>query len=128
VCGIGDGSGHINWAVQLLHFGAGSDVVQFNMSTSGGTGQTVVTQGITFVANTWYAVAAVYSGGTNGKMYAFINGVAGAGPTIVVGTPLAPYATFNFGGVPAFAVNAANTQVDELRITKGVARYISSYT
>jgi concanavalin A-like lectin/glucanase superfamily protein len=127
VCGVADTSGDINWAVEMFRFGAGSDFVRFYLNTTGGN-YTVVTTGTTFVANTWYSVAAVYTGGTAGSMYVFLNGVPGAGPTIVTGAPKAPYSQFNFGGIVSFAFNAANTEVDEFRLTKGVARYTSAYT
>ena len=75
-----------------------------------------ITSSTTIIANTWYHIAAVRSG-TTGTLY--INGVSVGSGTIGVPTNT----NFSIGRAGSNNGNYFNGFIDDLRITKGVARY-----
>jgi hypothetical protein len=93
----------------------------FGTHDAGGFSVTTTT---TFNTNTWYHVAVTRNSGT---MYMFVNGVSTAFSTS--GTP-SGYSLSQNG----FTIGAMSTPfywtgyIDDLRITKGVARYTSNFT
>lgn len=74
--------------------------------------------------NTWTHVAVTRSGST---IRLFINGVLDATGTLV-GTPADNTELLYVGRDPSATVRDFNGYIDELRITKGVARYTSNFT
>lgn len=77
----------------------------------------------TFATGTWYHIAVCRS---NGVIYFFVNGVR----QTTQGSGAASYSfpittTYNVG---FYGVEPLNGYLDDLRITKGVARYISNFT
>lgn len=92
-------------------------------TTTGGSGATRIS-GTAPSANTWAHVAWVRSGTTS---YLFLNGTSLGTATSV------PYPSGNMQvGIGATSVasgvNCLNGYIDDLRITKGVARYTSNFT
>ena len=100
------------------------------MAGSGGGGLKSVTgkSSNTFTANTWNHVAAVKNV-ADGKYYIYLNGIRDAGTFIAVsGNILEPFTSdplISVGGFgPGWSFGARfNGYIDDLRITKGVARY-----
>src|SRR6185437_4647016 len=79
--------------------------------------------GAALSANTWYHVAFVRSGNT---ITAYVNGVQYGSPVTDSST-----ATFNnqvFIGSYADSYGKFQGYIDELRVTKGVARYLANFT
>jgi hypothetical protein len=125
--GFYDGTKDNGWYFDILSTG----VLRFYMSAIGLTTE-IVTSGATLIAlNTWTHVAAVRSGSTltlyiNGTSRGSITSVinenwSGANAQLKVGT-----AQTN-AGLGAVA-NSFNGYIDDLRITKGVARYTANFT
>lgn len=75
-------------------------------------------------ANTWYAVACVRSAG---NIYFFADGVQQGSAVANTENITGSTATLKVGSLNG-TVSSLNGQIDELRITKGVARYTSNYT
>ena len=72
--------------------------------------------------NVWNHIAVSRSGST---IYAFVNGTlvySGANTTNYIAGPL------SIASIPTSAGNTVSGYVDDLRITKGVARYTSNFT
>jgi len=87
------------------------------------TGGFSVTTTTTFNTNTWYHVAVTRNSGT---MYLFINGVSTAFTTS--GTPSGHSLGQNGLSIGAMTTPSYWTgYIDELRITKGIARYTASF-
>ena len=104
------------WALQLSN-----GTMRFNASGDGPdiTGTTV------FSTNTWYHVAV---SGEIGSIKLFINGTQ-EGSTYTGATSLNSTAITTVGGLWAGALfNTLFGYIDELRITKGVARYTTNFT
>jgi hypothetical protein len=77
-----------------------------------------------FATNTWYHIA-VSSDGTNGKM--FINGVQQGAAFATAGSTQNTGNTFQIGQTSNNG-NYLNGYLDDIRITKGVARYTANFT
>lgn len=101
------------WLLEIF-----SNKMQVRSTASGGYRASTTS----FVANTWYHVAFVRQAGTS-KLY--INGVAEA--TWTDSTNYATNGTMWLGALYNNTFNFAG-YVDELRVTKGVARYTSNFT
>jgi len=102
-------------------FAYGSNTLRFGTHATGGF---TVTIPWTPTTGVWYHVAAVRSSGT---MYLFIDGILGA--STVTGTP----SGYSLGqnGVSIGGMSTPyylNGYLDDLRITKGFARYTASFT
>jgi hypothetical protein len=115
--------------------GAKTDVLALDMNSGGvlglyatplGGGVWSITSGATvgtLVAGAWYHVAIVRSGSTwNG----YLNGVRGSGFPITNSSALASFDGFNIGqnGVSGAYLNG---YIDDLRITRGFARYTANF-
>jgi hypothetical protein len=101
----------------------GFDIFTASSKVNWGTSATVYTSSTTTLVNgVWYHLAAV-RGGTTMRLY--ING-------ILEGTPFTVTSSQNFTNSSlriGFGANGYfNGYIDDLRITKGVARYISNFT
>jgi hypothetical protein len=111
---IGAG-GNIGWVL----YGASGDHLALDVTTDGSTRTSVVSTSASFAsAGVWYYVAADYDGV---KYRGYINGVQSSSFAI-------PKTVFNSSAVLSIGSDAANGNrfhgyIDELRITKGVARY-----
>ena len=102
------------WLIQVL-----TDKLVCNLSGDGAdlTGTT------SLAANTWYHFA-VSRSGTDARL--FINGTIEASATD--STNITSTATLNVAGFPGFAANCFHGYLDDIRITKGVARYTANFT
>jgi len=92
------------------------------ISTSSGAWVSTTTSG-SYLPNNWYHVAAVRNGST---FTLYVNGNS-------VLTQSTSSALFAYGGATRVGANASNGDVfngyiDDLRITKGVARYVTNFT
>jgi hypothetical protein len=98
--------------INFFSVGTGADILTCNTSSG------VVTTG------QWYHIACVFTGGV-GKVY--VDGVEKASATAT--TTLPSPTTFYVGTArAASAQNYLNGFIDDLRITKGVARYTAAFT
>ncbi len=88
-------------------------------------GSAAIQSSVTVTPNTWHHFAATRSGST---VYLFLDGVLVGSRTNIVGTldPGTPLMALNYqqAGGPRFF---ANGYIDEVRITKGVARYTANF-
>ena len=108
-------------------FAAGPTNLVFYWSTNGiSTGDTIISRAATLPLNTWMHVAAVKSGSTiklfkDGQQ----QGADGAFTSIHTGN-----GTFWVGRFMDYSAisHSLNGHLDDLRITKGVARYTSNFT
>lgn len=96
----------------------------FGYSTDGTTFAATRTRPWTPTAGQWYKLAMVKSG-TN--LYFFVNGVKQGVTDTIAATLFAGSASLTIGGDGANTV-LFDGQIDEVRITKGVARYTADYT
>ena len=99
------------------------------IGSSGGSLKTVTGESSnTFTANTWNHVAVVKNV-ADGRYYIYLNGIRNAGTTIVFsGNILEPFTSNPLISVGGFGTGWSfgarfNGYIDDLRITKGVARY-----
>jgi hypothetical protein len=113
-----DITGTTKW--ELIVIGGVLQFEYFDSRNSGGPAICTAPAGMS--TNTWYAFAIVGNGNTNTL---FLNGVAGA-----ASRPIQYPAAATTGGLSIGAKIAGNFagQMDELRITNGVARYTGNYT
>ena len=94
---------------------------QINFSTYGNSTSFNWNQGLYFTANVWYHIAASRS---NGVIRFFVNGILQTttlSSTEVVGGP------WRVGAYPDTANYRWNGRIDELRITRDVARYTTTF-
>lgn len=112
--------GNFECAVYLVNTG---DKVEVYYSTAGNTSTTVLTSSATVSLSTWTHIAVTRSGST---WRLFIDGTldssATASVTLYTGT-----GTISVGANPAGASTYTGF-IDDLRITKGVARYTATFT
>lgn len=94
--------------------------------SSNNGGNFVMTSAATFNSGTWYHIAFVRNGA---NMLMFIDGVSQA---VTTTSPFAPASLTDFASplnIGAFnAGSFANVKIDELRISKGIARWTSNFT
>ncbi len=117
---IPDGS---NYQRLLLYNGAGTYYWIFQ-NVVGGSSTIDVTKSTTVLVNTWYHVALVRSGN---NWYIFQNGTQ-VGTTSNNINPISDFgAVFAVGGHPKTG-GYLNACLDELRVTKGLARWTAAFT
>jgi hypothetical protein len=104
------------------NIGINSGTVNLNSSSTGSSWDITITNGGTVSANTWYHVAVVRNGTT---FATYLNGVQ-QGTTTSSASLYVNTSTVNIGGdTDTFKING---YIDDLRITKGVARYTANFT
>ena len=114
---VSKGAAATGWSVNITS----GNKLQFSYTAANLTGAT------SLVANAWYYFAVVRSGSGTGNLKIYINGTADATSAGAV--------TDNFNQTSILYVGASRTgttplngYIDELRITKGVARYTADFT
>ena len=114
---ISKGAASTGWSVGVTS----GNLLQFAYTATSLTGAT------TLSASTWYYFAVVRSGSGTGNLKIYLNGTADATSAGAV--------TDNFNQTDILYVGASRTgtaplngYIDELRITKGVARYTADFT
>ena len=106
------------WA---LFYSGGTDSFSFFTSTTGSAGNLRAESNFTAVVNTWYTVAVDKDSSNKYRIY--IDGVFKGGSTVSE-TLFASGEKFTVGAQD-FGGAAADMFADEIRVTKGVARYAS---
>jgi len=102
-----------------IHFALGASPYRLNFNVGG----TDVSSGSTYIAiNTWYHIAATRS---SGSVRLFINGTLVGGPTTVTTDLTGQYICVGGYYNTSFLWNG---YIQDLRITKGYARYTSNFT
>ena len=116
------GTGAGNQASYVIQLNSNGTWV-YNLSSNGSTWAYADVSMGTNALNTWQHIALVRSGST---FTPYLNGVAGT-PTTSSLTLFAGTASFTIGSDDA-GTNKLYGYVDELRVTKGVARYTANFT
>jgi len=114
---VSKGAAATGWSVNITS----GNLLQFSYTATALTGATALSAGV------WYNFAVVRSGSGVGNLKIYLNGVADATSAGAV--------TDNFNQTNILYVGASRTGttplngfIDELRITKGVARYTTTFT
>jgi hypothetical protein len=105
------------WAVLI----DGGNKLSFNYTASFLSGTT------SLVASTWYHFAVVRSGTATGNVKLYLNGVLNATSAGAINDNF-NQTSFTYVGISRTVTNALNGYVDDLRITKGIARYTANFT
>ena len=111
------------WALQLVS----DDYLKFYYTTNGRS-DLGVQAAKAFVINTWYHIAVSRTGG---KIYLFVDGVLlNAGGTAFTDSIYAPNKPFYVGRFGDYTDGnySANGLIDELRVTKGLARWTADFS
>jgi len=101
--------------------------VALNLSSDGATYSLTLTGSTTLSINTWYHVAAVRSGSGSNNIKLYLNGVQDAQGTFS-GTVYNDTSMFTVGYRQPASNLYFNGYIDDLRITKGYARYTTTFT
>jgi hypothetical protein len=114
---VSKGAAATGWSVNVTS----GNKLQFSYTASNLTGAT------SLVASTWYYFAVVRSGTATGNVKIYLNGTA----DVTSGTAIND--NFNqtsilYVGANRVGATALNGYIDDLRITKGVARYTANFT
>lgn len=112
--------GGTGWQFQINAGGA----VQITFFGSYSGGAAVAVSSSTLSTNTWYHVAWTHTGGT---WRVFINGVL-EGSNAPAGSYASNTSTLYLGFDPIFGGRYFTGHIDDSRITRGVARYTSTFT
>lgn len=102
--------------IGVIVAGAGSYTISMNVGGTNVTGSIAITTG------TWYHIALTRS---SGSVRLFINGVLAAGPTTITADLTGQYICVGGYYNTSYLWNG---YIDDLRITKGVARYTATFT
>jgi hypothetical protein len=105
------------WAVLI----DGGSRLSFNYTASFLSGTT------SLVASTWYHFAVVRSGTATGNVKLYLNGVLNATSAGAINDNF-NQSSFMYVGLSRSLANALNGYVDDLRITKSIARYTANFT
>jgi hypothetical protein len=115
-------SGQLSWLVfQSMNSVGGDKHLHWDTSTNGTTANADIIGATVLVINTWYHWAIDFDGA---KYRMYINGVMD-GSFSTPRTLFASTATLTLGTSNGASGNASTCNQDEVRITKGVARYAS---
>jgi hypothetical protein len=102
--------------IGVIVAGAGSYTISMNVGGTNVVGSTAITTG------TWYHIALTRS---SGSVRLFINGVLSSGPTTITADLTGQYICVGGYYNTSYLWNG---YIDDLRITKGVARYTATFT
>jgi hypothetical protein len=121
------GGGNANWTsttgIQYTWFFKNSDSKMYWQYYAGGTSVNSISSSVTISLNTWTHVAVSYDGTTT---YLFVNGVQVGTGTSAYTIPSAP--TQMRIGAETDGSNPFFGYIDDLRVTQGVARYVTNFT
>jgi Concanavalin A-like lectin/glucanases superfamily/PASTA domain len=118
---IGDGFG-TSGQLGSTYNAAGTS--KFNLSVNiGGSAFSADSPALT-TFGAWHSVALVKSGTT---ITAYLDGVGGIPITVPAGALVTPLTSFQVGSLGTFG-NKPPGEMDEIRVTKGLARYTGNYT
>ena len=114
---VGKGTATTGWLVSVN----ASNQLVFTDGSTATTGSTALS------ATTWYYFAVVRNGSATGNVKIYLNGTADATSSGAITTS---YTQTNsmYVGADRTAGSAINGYIDDLRITKGVARYTANFT
>jgi hypothetical protein len=99
--------------------------VSGNLRFTWGTSSILIASSLS--ANQWYHVAVVRSGSATGNLKIYIDGVLSATSSTAV-TDNFNQTDIGYVGAGRSAANPMNGYIDDLRITKGFARYTANFT
>lgn len=112
-------AGNSAWSFELV----GTGQMRFRFSTDGSTtAHDLTTTGTAIATGTWYHVAV--DRGSDSKMRVYVDGVMRASKATATGTCFDSTAVLGIGARASAAI-PFNGHLDEVRITKGIARYAS---
>jgi len=112
IAGICDSSGNEVWSLTVSAGGLVSFSVYDTVSHP--------TSSAAIPLNQWVHVAGVKYGN---NIYVYVNGTRGVTPGVMTGAPLAPNSPLGIGRMGSYAGQYFGGNIDDFRITKGVARY-----
>lgn len=116
----GNSTGYDAWAISIGTDGKVSSVG----SVTGSSYAWSITGTKVLSVSTWYHVALVRSGTT---IYLFVDGILDASATDVSGSLYAPTVTLKIGCDSSGSVYEFTGYIDEVRLTKGFARYTATF-
>lgn len=114
---VSKGTATTGWSVNVTL----GNKLQFSYTLSNLTGATSLS------ASTWYHFAVVRSGTASGNLKVYLNGVADATSAGAVTDTFNQTSTM-YIGADRIATSQLNGYIDDLRITKGHARYTTTFT
>jgi hypothetical protein len=114
---VSKGAATTGWSVNITS----GNKLQFSYTAANLTGAT------SLAASTWYYVTVVRSGSATGNVKVYLNGVLDATSGTAV-TDNFNQTTVMYVGASRTATTALNGYIDDLRITKSVARYVANFT
>lgn len=114
---ISKGTATTGWSVNITS----GNKLQFSYTAANLTGAT------TLVASTWYYFAVVRSGSGSGNLKIYLNGTADATSAGAV-TDNFNQTNILYVGAGRTGTNSLSGYIDDLRVTKGVARYTADFT
>jgi len=114
---VSKGAASTGWSVNITS----GNKLQFSYTASVLTGATSLT------ASTWYYFAVVRSGSGTGNVVLYLNGTADATSAGAV-TDNFTQTSILYVGADRVGGSPLNGYIDDLRITKGVARYTANFT
>lgn len=114
---VSKGTATTGWSVNVTI----GNKLQFSYTLSNLTGATSLS------ATTWYHFAVVRSGTASGNLKVYLNGVADATSAGAV-TDSFNQTSITYVGADRVATSQLNGYIDDLRITKGHARYTATFT
>ena len=114
---VSKGAAATGWSVGITV----ANKLQFAYTATGLTGAT------SLAASTWYYFTVVRSGSATGNVKLYLNGTLDATSAGAV-TDNFNQTTFMYVGASRLSATPLNGYIDDLRITKGVARYTADFT
>lgn len=113
----GDTLSTIGWALFV-------NTSKVGINCSNGSSSVTAENTTVLTTNTWYHVAAVRTGN---NLITYVNGI-GSTPASFTGSVVVAGSTTYVGFASGSAITAFSGYIDDLRITKGVARYVTNFT
>lgn len=114
---VSKGAAATGWSVNITS----GNKLQFSYTAANLTGAT------SLAASTWYYVTVVRSGSASGNVKIYLNGTLDATSGTAVNDSFTQ-TTSLYVGASRTGTTALNGYIDDLRITKGVARYTANFT